>query len=195
MAAAGADTLMDAELQALQEKKQTVRSIGQKVISHLEIERQIFGVEITLSRDKIVYVGSLFFTNVCASDNDWNRVLSEGLGTAFTVDWWHPAYVWADLRELEQGIGISNSDPIVLGEAIFSVMRTRGLFPAWNGTREGEMTVTVVDEAGAKLALAMALHPRLGSGSSLSHVSSLALVLCSCTKTMQLPKRLKVGSS
>ncbi|KAJ1477900.1 hypothetical protein T484DRAFT_1749844 [Baffinella frigidus] len=122
---------------------------------HLEQE-----IVCTISRDGIAYMGGCDSTRLATTDggataNDWERVLSEGLGTKFNIDWEHAKHSVGDARVLR------------LGEPIFNVMRSRGLNPEWNGVRVGDFTITAVDEKGAKLALAMALHSRLGSDSSL----------------------------
>ena len=99
-----------------------------------------------------------------ASDDDWARALSEGLGVTFEVDWGDHKYGADDPRLLRRG------------EILFGVMRAAGLNPEWDGTVDGDITITAFDTNGARLALAMALHP--GSSTSwLSQVSSLALFL------------------
>jgi len=123
------------------------------------------GVEITLSRDGVSYMGVCHSNRVGATADDWNRVLSEGLGTTFTVNWGHTRYSAEELHFF------------ILGEPIFDVMRSQGFNPEWDGTQEGDFTIKVVDGAGAKLAVAMALHSRLGADSPLSLVRSLTLVL------------------
>jgi len=97
-----------------------------------------------------------------ASGDDWARALSEGLGATFKVEWEDTKY--------------SDDDPRLLrrGETLFNVMRVAGLNPEWDGTVEGDLTITAFDTSGVRLALAMALHPS-SSTSQLSLVSSLAL--------------------
>ena len=164
MAAMGAGNIPDKELQVLQEKRMNVQLVFDEAMNDLEIEE----VEMTLSRDGIVYLGRNASNLSSATAEDWNRVLSEGLGTTFNVGWCRDNLrSMIDLRVLR------------LGEPIFEVMRARSLNPDWDGTMAGDFTITAVDEAGAKLALAMALHSRLGSDSPLSLVSSLWLA---CTR-------------
>ena len=177
MAAAGAGNIPSTELQALQEKKMTVQRAVDAALNDLEIEE----VDITLSRDGIAYLGDVSLQVVymegnvsnrsSATGEDWNRVLSQGLGTSFHVSWCRDnTHSTVDLRVLR------------LGEPIFEAMSARALNPDWDGTRAGDFTITAVDEAGAKLALAMALHSRLGSDSPLSLVSSLWQ---SCTRSAE----------
>ncbi|KAJ1496367.1 hypothetical protein T484DRAFT_1740368 [Baffinella frigidus] len=110
--------------------------------------------------------------------DSWNSAL-EGISAKFTVDWTREnKYSRQDLRVLR------------LGESIFSILKSRGLNPEWNGERVGDMTITAVDEAGVNLALAMALHPRLGAESRLSLVSSLhptSPLSCSASLRLSLP--------
>jgi len=194
MAAAGADKFSDAELhallwrvagtghptdaklQSLQEKKGMVHRMVSEALGELsvlvafdilELQEEIeVEVVFTISRDGVVYFGGSASSVSFATPDDWMGVIFEGLGTTFNVGWDHTKYPTDDLRALR------------LGEPIFNVMRSRGLNPDWDGTRLGAFTITAVDETGAKLALAMALHPRLGSESPLSLVSSLALSMC-----------------
>ena len=93
---------------------------------------------------------------------DWDSILEE-IYVRFAVDWsrGNSKYSRHDLRLLR------------LGEDIFKILRSRGFNPEWDGERVGEMIVTAVDEAGVKIAMAMALHYRLGAESRLSLVSSL----------------------
>jgi hypothetical protein len=116
-------------------------------------------VACTFSRYGVAYMGVCEQGSVGATENTWNRVLSEGLGTTLNVNWYTTKYSWGYLRVLR------------LGEPIFEVMRARGLNPEWDGTSAADFTITVVDEAGAKLALAMALHSRLGADSPFSLVA------------------------
>ncbi|KAJ1495876.1 hypothetical protein T484DRAFT_1760786 [Baffinella frigidus] len=158
MAAAGADKLSDAKLQ---EKKGKVHRMVSEALGALSVviafdilelqEKIEVDVVFTLSRNSVVYFGGSASSVSFATPDDWMSVLSNGLGTTFTIDWDHTRYSTYDLRVLR------------LGERIFDVMRSRGLNPEWDGTRAGDFTITAVDEAGAKLALAMALHPRLGT--------------------------------
>ena len=119
-------------------------------------------LEITLSRDGIIYLTTtspiLYYAQ--ATVDVWKRLVSEELGTKFSVAWHHPRYSPEDLRVLR------------LGEPVFDAMRSRNLNPEWDGTMAGDFTITFVDEEGAKLALAMALHPRLGFDSPLSLVKA-----------------------
>ena len=157
MAAAGSN----ATLQGLQGKKQVVHRLVSEALGDLLIQEETRGVEITLSRYSIIYMGVCDSNLLEAAADDWNRVLSEGIGTKFNVGWYRNKYSMGDLRVLR------------LGEPIFEVMRARGLNPQWDGTRAGEFTVTAVDDIGAKLAVAMALQPRLGCDSPLFLVSAL----------------------
>ena len=158
MAAAGAD---NAELQGLLEKKRTVQCMVVGALNDLDIE----DVACTFSREGVVCLGDISSNRSPATAEDWNRALAEGFGTKLYVEWYRDTYSWGDLRLLR------------LGEPIFEVMRSRGLNPEWDGTRAGDFTITAVDEAGAKLAMAMALHSRLGSDSLLSLVIALCLFL------------------
>ena len=158
MAAAGAN---NAVLQGLHEKKSMVQSMVDKALHDLKIEE----VACTFSREGVVCLGEIASNRSSATAEDWNRALAEGLGTKLYVEWYRDTYCWGDLRLLR------------LGEPIFEVMRSRGLNPEWDGTRAGGFTITAVDEEGAKLAMAMALHSRLGSDSLLSLVISLCLFL------------------
>ena len=88
-------------------------------------------------------------------------MLSEGLAAKFNIDWSDPKDAPDDPRVLRRR------------EAIFHIMESEGLNPDWNGTPEGHFTITVVDKDATKLALAMALHPRLGATSRISLVSFL----------------------
>ena len=116
-------------------------------------------VACVLSRYGVGYMGVCERSSLGATDDDWNRLLSEGLGTTFNVLWHTTNYSRGRVQVLR------------LGEQIFEVMRTRGLNPEWDGTSAGDFTITVVDKAGAKLALAMALHSRLGADSPFSLVA------------------------
>ena len=149
MAAAGADR---PKLQALQEKRVTVYFGVKEALDDPRIEELVF----TFARDGVVFLGgkaNVLFEGTENTD-DWNRVLSQGFGTKLIVNWDH-----SNLRLLR------------LGEPIFDVMKSKNHHPEWDGTEEGDFTITVVDEAGAKLAFAMALHPRLGVKSPLSLVA------------------------
>lgn len=165
MAAAGAGRPTDAELRALQEKREVVQRVVSEALDDLKTHEMTSQVVCTISRFLVGYMGDSPWNSIRATDNDWNCALSEGLGTKFTFDWDHTKYFREDMRVLR------------LGEPIFEVMRLRGLSPEWDGTPEGNFTITAVDTVGAKLALAMALHPRLGSDSPLSLVNSLSQIL------------------
>ena len=78
---------MDTTQQALQGKKEVVRSIVDKAMYDLEVQGKTAGVEITLSRDGVAYMGICDSNLLGATTDDWNRVLSEGLGTTFSVNW------------------------------------------------------------------------------------------------------------
>ena len=158
---------MDTMVQAMQDKKVVVRSMVDKAMYDLEVQGKTAGVEITLSHEGVAYMGICDSNLLGATTDDWNRVLSEGLGTTFTVNWRLIRYSRDDLLVIR------------LGEPIFDVMRSRGLNPEWDGTPGGDLTITAVDEAGSKLALAMALHSRLGSDSPLSLVSPRPCICCS----------------
>ena len=149
MAAAGADKLTDA---GLQRKKEMVH----RMVFDAVWNNVFYDFHITLSRDGVAYMGVCDSTHLGATTADWNRLLSEGLGTTFNVDWCRNQYIpGQDQRVLRPG------------EPIFEVMRARILNPEWDGTRAGYFTITVVDVAGAKLAVAMSLHSRLGANSPL----------------------------
>jgi len=181
MAAIGAGNIPDTELQALREKKMTVQRVVDAALNDLVMEE----VEIKLSRDGIVYRRGNALNRSSATAEAWHRALSEGLGTTFNIEWYRDSmHSIVDLRVLR------------LGEPIFEVMRARSLNPDWDGTMAGDFTITAVDEAGAKLALAMALHFRLGSDSPLSLVSSLWLPCTHSTECMHFvdPQLLKVGT-
>ena len=157
--------VVDAKLQALQEKRESVQRMVDEALADITLHEMTSQVVCTISRDLVGYMGHCGWNSIRATDNDWNRVLSEGLGTKFTFDWDHTKYFREDLRVLR------------LGEPIFEVMRARGLNPEWDGTAKGHFTITAVDTVGAKLALAMALHPRLGADSPLSLVSPMVQIL------------------
>jgi len=162
MAAAGADKFTDA---SLQRKKEMVRRVVSDALGDIVFDVlgdlsivvavKTQGFQITLSRDGVAYMGVCDSMRLGATTADWNRLLSEGLGTKFNVDWRRTKYSRGGLRVLR------------LGEPIYEVMRARGLNPEWDGTEQGDFTITVVDDAGAKLAVAMALHSRLGADSPL----------------------------
>jgi hypothetical protein len=162
MAAAGVGDRADGNLQRLQSKKETVKRMVNAALSDLGIK----AIVCTISHDGVAYLGGEpGWRGLEATAADWKHVLSQGLGTTFTVDWDSTNYFDGDLLILR------------LGEPIFDFMRSRGLNPEWGGAIAGNFTITAVDEAGAKLAVAMALHSRLGTDSPLSRVSSVALVL------------------
>ena len=166
MAAAGAFNLNGLS-KALLEKKEVVR----RVVNHAlhEIMGPTRNVGCTFSHSGNVYEIEWLPFAIFSSDLDvkWTRVLSEGLGTTFDVDWYRKEYPHTDLTTNDLRV-------LRLGEPIFNIFRSHGLFPEWTGTKEETFTITAVDDAGAKLAVAMALHDRLGSNSPLSLVSSLA---------------------
>jgi len=120
------------------------------------------------SRDGVVFME--LHNMGSASDDDWTRALSEGLGATFEVHWEDAKYPDDDPRLLRRG------------ETLFDVLRAAGLNPEWDGTVKGKFTITAFDTNGARLALAMALHPSMASHptSRLSHVRSLALCLVAC---------------
>jgi hypothetical protein len=164
MAAAGGDN--HARLQDLKRRRNEVETVVNRCMYNPEIANVGEVVEYAFSRDGITFMGGIeAFEGVVvrATDDDWNRVLSEGLATTFTVEWSIPKYPKDDLRVLHHG------------ESLFYNLRGAGLFPDWNGKSEGEFTITAVDKTGVRLALAMALHPRLGANSRVSLVSSLTL--------------------
>jgi len=157
MAAAGTD----AKLMALMEKAEGVRH-------DLAVHTKTVKIGCCFTRDdtpfgfREPYV-QIISTSAYSHPGDWGSTLEENY-VRFTVDWSRGSpskYSRHDLRSLR------------LGEELFKILRSRGFNPEWDGERVGEMTVTVVDEAGVKLAMAMALHHRLGSESRLSLVSSL----------------------
>jgi len=175
-AAAGADEPSDVKLQGLQEKLEALAWKVNQGMRDLADNPKMKNVRADFSRDDIhdaAYLsidkdGGLFGREITGPGRDiipsrqyWTHVMSEGLGAMFNVGWSRPSHEDDDPRVLR------------LGEPIFNILRSRGLNPDWDGKRVGEMTITAVDEEPAKLALAMALHPRLGSDSPLSVVSSL----------------------
>ena len=161
----------DAELKTLQGKRDAVQRMVDEALDDLAIQGKTGEVEITLSRHgvdhitlsryRIIFMGRCHANRLGATADHWNRVLSEGLGTKFYIDWDH-----TDKHSREAPASL-----LRLGEPIFEVMMSRGLHPEWDGTPDGKFTITAVDTAGAKLALAMALHSRLGAGSPLSLVA------------------------
>jgi len=156
MAAAFADYSSE---QRMGGKREIVNAVITKAFDRVLNEFYEFSdFELTCWRDGLVFEGNVPQT---ASDDDWNRALSEGLAVKFSIDWSYRRYAPHDSRVLRQG------------ETIFDIMKSEGLSPDWNGTPEGDFTITVVDTDATKLALAMALHPRLGSNSRISLVSSL----------------------
>jgi len=180
MAECDADAVIAARRKAanakLQGKRDAVQRMVHEALDHLAIQGKTGEVEITLSRYGVKYitlsrygvkyVGGRHANHLGATTDHWYQVLSEGLGTKFYIDWDHAKYSGDDLWVLR------------LGEPIFEVMMSRGLHPEWDGTPEGNFTITAVDTAGAKLALAMALHSRLGAGSPLSLVASSLALMC-----------------
>ena len=164
MAAAGGDNHV--RLQDLQRRRDEVETVVNHCMYNPEIANVGEVVEYAFSRDGITFMGGIeAFEGVVvrATDDDWNRALSEGLATTFNVEWSIPKYPKDDLRVLHHG------------ESLFYNLRGVGLFPDWNGKTEGYFTITAVDKLGVRLALAMTLHPRLGANSRVSLVSSLHL--------------------
>jgi len=156
MAAAFADY---SSKQGLEGKRETVNAVITKAMDHVLNEfHEHSDFELTCSRDGLVFDGNVTQT---ATDDDWNRVLSEGLDVKFNIDWSYRKHTLFHARVLRQG------------ETIFYIMKSEGLNPEWDGTMEGDCTITVVDTDATNLALAMALHPRLGASSRISLVSSL----------------------
>ena len=167
-----------ATLPLLPGKREAVQHMLDAALVDLTDQGKTGKVKCAFSRGGVAYVGGertgdavfVGFTRLgAATVDDWNRILSEGLGTTFSVNWMHENREKYD----EDHMRVHR-----LGEPIFDLMASRGLNPEWDGTPEGDFTVTVVDEGAAKLALAMALHPRLGFDSALSLVSSPALIMC-----------------
>jgi len=174
MAAAGAGKSVDANLQGLGGKRDDVKhylcKASECVLEKL-YDEDLFEQRCAFSRDGVVFLDVHYRAKPLAvledweeCDESWNRVVSEGLGTKFEVTWWGHRQI-CDLRILRRG------------ETIFQCMQSEGLSPAWNGTPTGKFTITVVDKEGAQMALAMALHPRLGASSRLSLVSSLVPIM------------------
>ena len=171
MATAGADNI-NLLAKALHEKREAVRCVVNHALH--AIMGPNGNVVCMFSRGGTVYEMEWFgmdsrfsLPRSCDPNGDWTRVLSAGLGTTFDVDLYrtgypHTKFSTNDLRDLRRG------------ERIFNTFRSYGLSPAWTGTREENFTITAVDDTGAKLAVAMALHDRLGSNSPFSRVSSLA---------------------
>ena len=169
MAAASGDN--HARLQDLQRRRDEVVTVVNHCMYNPVISKVGEVVEYAFSRDGITFMGGIeAFKGVAvlATDDDWNRVLSEGLATTFTVEWSIPKHLEDNLRVLHHG------------EPLFYNLRGAGLFPDWNGRSEQDFTITAVDTIGVRLALAMALHPRLGADSRVSLVRSLTLSRLSC---------------
>ena len=183
MASTCAVNSSDANLQALQRKREVLEGVLGKAFYRVDKElphKQYRGFRCWCSRDGIEFMGirADVYWGYCSSKGTvqfWNRVLSEGLGAQFEIGWYNG---WYD-SESNHWVEFSTEDVRLLrrGESIFSTMKSEGLNPDWNGSMSGKFTITVVDKKGAKLALAMALHPRLGASSRLSVVSSLSLTL------------------
>lgn len=161
----------NANLQGLQEKREFVEGVLNKVMDLFMDDMDTHD----LSRFGCAFLGLhggvMFWGNhgSYASPDCWNILLSRGLGVHFKIDWIDQKYFDNDIRFLRRG------------EKLFDAMRTAGLRPHWDpnfeeNLKEGGVTVTVVDEVRAKLAVAMALHSRLGSNSRISHVCSLTLI-------------------
>ena len=154
---------------ALEMKRQIVECKIKEALGDLDDDELVvtvsrFGASLNYSGDAPC---KSFLVNSLDTTDDWIPALSEGIFTSFNVDWYHTRYgSYDDIRVLR------------IGEPIFNFMRARNLHPEWDGTMAGEFSITTVDEEGAKLALAMALHSRLGSSSPLALVSSVALLFC-----------------
>jgi hypothetical protein len=100
MAAAGGDCPLDTKLLALKRKKEAVRSTVDKAMYDLEVQGKTVGVQIKVSRDGVAFMGVYNCNNFHATEDDWEKVLSEGLGATFTVDWQSTKYCWEDLAIL-----------------------------------------------------------------------------------------------
>ena len=169
MARVGADSPTDAGMQYLDDKREAVQRKVDDALRYLELEDK------TSDASEVVCFFFLhgnsndgtheLWGNSDATDDDWNHVLSQGLGARFEVAWYVPKYSLGDMRVLR------------LGEPVYNAMKLYDLHPDWNGSQCGGMSITVVDDEGAKLAVAMALHTRLGANSLLALVSSQALTL------------------
>ncbi|KAJ1478816.1 hypothetical protein T484DRAFT_1816483 [Baffinella frigidus] len=156
--------VMAANLHRLEQRMKDVKRMVYDALDEVNAEES--SIACTCSRDGIVFICEPYwkYEGVVATDTDWRDLLSDGLAVSFKVEWSDPRYDDGDLRVLRRG------------EAIFAAMKSQALNPDWDGTPAGDFTITAVDKAGAKLALAMALHPRLGAKSRMSLVSSPALV-------------------
>jgi len=66
-----------------------------------------------------------------ATNTDWLRVLSEGLGASFIVDW----AVWSPLKHSRKWRVFR------VGKPIFEVLGSLCLNPAWDGTSEEDPTL------------------------------------------------------
>ncbi|KAJ1482116.1 hypothetical protein T484DRAFT_1805069 [Baffinella frigidus] len=143
---------------ALQGKRAGVQTLVNRCVCEPAILKVGEVIEYAFTRDGITFMGGIESSEAekAATDDDWNRVLSEGLATKFKVEWSLPKYPKEDLRVLRHG------------EPLFYNLRGAGLSPDWDGTPEGDFTITAVDKLGARLVLAMALHPRLGANSRMS---------------------------
>ena len=174
MAAADAGKPVDAKLQGVGGKRDDVQHslwkasecVLEKLYNEDPPEQRC-----AFSRDGVVFLDVRYRAKDWKEcDEGWDRAVSEGLGTKFEVTWWdhrYPGNILYDVRTLRRG------------ETIFHCMQSEGLSPDWNGTPKGTFAITVVDKEGAQLALAMALHPRLGACSRLSLVSSLVPIMAS----------------
>ena len=186
MAAAVADAPMDADAQWLRGKREAVHDMFYESLYTINMEGIPGEVEYTCSRDGVVFFGLRVMSTDHigvkhyqkfegdATDDEWNRVLSEGLGAKFNLNWSHSLWPLVERRMVR------------LGEPLFHAMKDGGLNPVWDGTQgEGAFTITAaVPAEDTKIALAMSLHPRLGAMTPLSLVSSLALILVASSKTV-----------
>ena len=163
-------------LQALYEKRDVVEGFLHKTTSlvlELRKTRDLSLLQFVLLGDGAGLYRVFFWETLgnwvadegVADEDDWKHVLGRGLGTKFQVVWSKVKYITDIPRVLHQGA------------ALFLVMTSRGLNPEWDGTTDGVFSITVVHKEGAKLGLAMALHPRLGATSRLSRVRPLTLIL------------------
>ena len=87
MAAAGGDN--HARLQDLKRRRDEVETVVNRCMYNPEISKVGEVVEYAFSRDGITFMGGIEAVEgvvVLATDDDWNRVLSEGLATTLMVD-------------------------------------------------------------------------------------------------------------
>ena len=173
---------MDPDAQWLRGKREAVHDMFYESLDTINTEG-IPEVEYTCSRDGVAYFGLRLMTTDYigmehyhkfegdATDDEWNRVLSEGLGAKFCLNWSHSLWPLGQL---------------LLGEQLFHAMKDGGLNPVWDGTQgEGAFTITAgVPAEDTKIALAMSLHPRLGDMTPLSLVSSQALIRVAFSNTV-----------